>query len=128
MKDEVVKLGVNLNNCEFDRAHRVGFTKDKDGNPVTDRQMIVKFTTFRARSLVYRNRPKFGNRPDEGVRFYINQTKRRFQLKKMAMDYVKTLPNVDFIFVDINCSLCIRFKNGQFRHFNSHEELVNLVG
>ena len=45
----------------------------------------------------------------------------------MAMGYIKTNPNVNFIFVDINCSLCIRFKNGQFRYFNSHEQLVNLV-
>ena len=90
--------------------------------------MIVKVTTFRARTLVYRNRSTFGNRRNETEGFYIDQTKRRFQLKSMTMDYIKTKPNVDFIFVDINCSLCIRFQNGQFRCFNSHEEVVNLVG
>ena len=57
LKNEVAKLGVNLSNCEFDRPNRVGFSKDKDGNPVSDRQMIVKFT-FRARTLIYRSRHK----------------------------------------------------------------------
>ena len=128
VKEEIVKLGINLADCEFDRAHRVGFSKDKEGNPVKDRQMIVKFTSFRARSRVYQNRPKYENRNVEGVRFYIDQTKRRFNLKKMAIDYVKDKPNVDFCFVDINCSLCVRFKDGKFKNFSSHEELVNLVG
>ena len=130
VKNKVAKLGVRIRSgpTELDRAHRVGFSKDKDGNPVSDRQMIVKFTTFRARTLIYRSRPKYGNRSNDKVRFYIDQTKRRFQLKKMAMDYVKAKLNVDFVFVDINSSLCIKLKNGEYRYFNSHEELVNLVG
>ena len=61
------------------------------------------------------------------MRFYIDQTKRRFQLKKKAVEYVKTKPRVDFVFVDVNCSLSIRFKSGQFKYFNSEEELINLV-
>ena len=93
------------------------------------RQMIVKFTSFRARSIIYLNRVKGnGERVDGCVPFYIDQTKRRFQLKKMAMDYVKTKLNVDFLFVDINCNLCIRFKNGQYKFFNSEEEMINVVG
>ena len=79
--------------------------------------------------MAYRNRKKAnaGNRDGGGVRFYIDQTKRRFQLKKKAAEYVKTKPQVDFVFVDVNCSLCIRFKSGQLKYFNSEEELINLV-
>ena len=57
--------------------------------------MIVKFTTFRARTFVYLKRAKGG-----GVRFYIDQSKRRFNLRKMAVEYVKTEPDVVFVFVD----------------------------
>ena len=101
VKDEVAKLGVDCDARDFDRAHRVGKqTEDGQG-----RQMIVKFSTFRARTMAYRNRKKanVGNRDGGGVRFYIDQTKRRFQLKKKAGEYVKTKPQVDFVFVDINC-------------------------
>ena len=78
VKGEVAKLGLQVQDCEFDRAHRVGPTVDRAGNPIKDRQMIVRFTTFRARTAVYRGR-KNGNKD---VRFYIDQTKRRFELKK----------------------------------------------
>ena len=60
------------------------------------------------------------------MRFYIDQTKRRFQLRKTAVDMVKDKPDVDFVFVDINCNLCIRFKDGVFKFFNS-EELKNII-
>ena len=128
VKDEVLKLGVNLADCEFDRAHRVG--RVENGDVARDRQTIVKFATFRASTLVYRNRKKaVGERGlERNVKFYIDQTKRRFQLRKMAVEYVETKPLVDFVFVDVNCSLCIRFKNGEFKFFNSKEELINLVG
>ena len=125
VKDEVSKLGLEdkLLDFDFDRAHRVGPVRDQNGKLRTDRQMIVKFTSFRSRTAVYRGRKKEGN-----VRIYIDQTKRRFDLRKMAVDYVKTKPDVDFVFVDVNCSLCVRFKNGLFKFFNSEEELINLVG
>ena len=115
-------------NLDFDRAHRVSKPTDGQGNQVGERQMIVKFSTFRARTMAYRNRKKaVGNRDGGGVRFYIDQTKRRFQLKKKAVEYVQNKPQVDFVFVDVNGNLCIRLTNGQFKYFNSEEELVNLL-
>ena len=128
VKDEVGKLGLNLDDRDFDRAHRVGSPKDQNGKKKKERQMIVKFTSFKARTLVYQSRPKFNKDRVGGVRFYLDQTKRRFDLRKYAVEYVKNIPGVDFVFVDINCSLCIRFKNGDFKHFNSETELVSLVG
>ena len=127
VKDEVAKLGVVCDAGDFDRAHRVGKPTDGQGNQVGERQMIVKFSTFRARTMAYRNRKKAVGNHDGGVRFYIDQTKRRFQLKKKAVEYVQNKPQVDFVFVDVNCNLCIRLTNGQFKYFNSEEELVNLL-
>ena len=112
VKAEVAKLGITI-----------------DGNMVKERQMIVKFSTFRSRTLVYRNRKAATvTDTDNKVRFYIDQTKRRFELRKMADDYVRDKPNVDFVFVDINCNLCVRLKNGDYKFFNSKEELTNIVG
>ena len=90
--------------------------------------MIVKFTSFQARTVVYKNRTKYKGDRKAGIRFYLDQTKRRFDLRKLATDYVKSKPEVDFVFVDINCSLCIRFKDGQFKFFNSEEEMLNILG
>ena len=34
----------------------------------------------------------------------------------------------DFVFVDINCSFMHSVQNGEFKPFNSEEEMMNLVG
>ena len=123
--DVVFKLGLqnDLVDRDYDRAQRVGSSHDRDGKLRADRQMIVKFTSFWARSTVYRARPKVGD-----IQVYIDQTKRRFNFRKMAVDYVKDKPKVDFVFADINCSLCVRLKNGQFKFFCSKDELISTVG
>ena len=84
--------------------------------------MIAKFTT--SRTLVYRNQKKDRCR----VRFYIDQTKRRFELRESAVEYVKDKPDVDFMFVDNNYKLDIRFKTGKYVHFNSKGESINIIG
>ena len=58
VKTEVAKLGLNLQDSDFDRAHRIGPAKDSNGVEFKNRQMIVKFTYFRARTKVYQGRPK----------------------------------------------------------------------
>ena len=55
-------------------------------------------------------------------------TKRRFQLKKPAIERSKNNPNVDFVFADKNCSVGVRFKNGVFKFFNSVEEMTSVLG
>ena len=122
VKAEVVKLGVTLSDCEFDRAHRIGpINKDRAGN-VLPNPMIVRFTSWRARTAVYRSRTKNGK-----VRFYIDLTKRRFLLKKQAMIKTDDNPLVSFVFADVNNNLCLRLANGQFKFFNSEYELDNIL-
>ena len=124
VKKVIQNLGIELDERDFDRAHRVSKPFDREGNPVKDRQIIVKFTSFRVRTKVYRNRGKDAGKP----RFYLDQTLRRYQLRQMAVEYVKNKPNVHFVFVDVNCNLCVRMNSGQFKFFNSEEELIKIVG
>ena len=124
VKNEIQNLGIDLDERDFDRAHRVGKPIDREGNPAKDRQIIVKFTSFRARTKVYRNRAKDEGKP----RFYIDQTLRRYKLRQKAVEYVKNKSNVHFVFVDVNCNLCVRMNNGQYKFFNSEEELIKIVG
>ena len=51
-------LGIDLADRDFDRAHHVGKPIDREGNPVKDRQFIVKFTPLRAWTKVCCNRVK----------------------------------------------------------------------
>ena len=37
------------------------------------------------------------------------------------------IPSVDFVFADINCHLTVRTKSGRFHHFNSQEQLLEIL-
>ena len=124
VKAEVSKLGLDPESYSFDRAHRIGKERrDSKGKPLP-RQMIVRLLYWSDRNEIYQARPK-----ERGakVKFYADLTKRRLDLKKLAIEHVKDLQNVDFVFTDINCNLVVRFKDGQLRYFNSVEELNRIL-
>ena len=79
VKEEIAKMeNVHLDlDRVIDRAHRVGPKRDREGNRV-QRAMIVRFTSWRARTHVYTSR-----KTSKGdVKFFTDLTKRRFDLKK----------------------------------------------
>ena len=107
---------------EIDRAHRIGAPKkDVNGKPLAQ-PIIVRFTSWKARTTVYRNRVKKGD-----VRFYIDLTKRRFLLKKTAMELVKDNDKVLYVFADVNNNICLRLKDNTVRFFNSEVELKSIL-
>ena len=59
--------------------------------------MIVRFVSCRARTAIYRARKKDGN-----VKIYMDLTKRRFMLKKLAQERIKGNSSGDFAFADVN--------------------------
>lgn len=101
-----------------DRAHRIGERNvDDDGN--VRQQMIVKFRCFRERTMVYRARKKAA-----AVKIRLDLTKQRLSLLKKAMDLVEARKDtMDYAFADINCSLAVKLKNGNFVYFTSIESL-----
>ena len=123
VKAEFEKLGdihVNLD-LAIDRVHRIGRRKDLHGNLV-NRPMIVRFTSWKDRTAIYKKRNKQGD-----VRFFIDLTKRRFQLKKMAVEKVQGNPKVNFVYADINNNICLMLPNWEKKVFNSEEELDSLL-
>lgn len=120
---EIVQMipDLTISDYQFDRAHRVGKAKTKSDGTVS-RQMIVRLNSWTARSLVYKNRKTLGN-----YRVYMDLTKRRFDLKNLAIERVKDNNKVSFVMADINCSLCLRLVTGRFRYFNSKIELDSIL-
>ena len=124
VKNEIRKLDVDIDlDSALDRAHRIGKIKVNEDGIVINRPMIVRFVSWKARTAVYRQREKRGD-----IRFYIDLTKRRFLLKKTAIDRVKGNDLVNFVFADVNNNLCLRLTNGTLRFFNSEAELNNILG
>ena len=126
VKEEILKLGddVHLNlDWAIDRAHRVGPSKDKQGKNI-ERAMIVRFTSWRARTVVYTNRKKGNN---QGAKFYVDLTKRRFDLKKKAEEKTRDNPLVKFAYADVNNNICLMMEDGTKKFFNSEDELDSIL-
>ena len=109
--------GVKVTKCDIQRAHRVG--KVNSSKP---RQIIVKFKAWQTRTSIYK-----GRRSLVDNKIFLDLTKRRFNLKKLAVERVQDNDMVDFVFSDINCSLCLRSSDGKFRYFNSDSELEKIL-
>ena len=124
VKKVLSDLDVNIPDVVIDRAHRVGKpTKTKKWGD--NHTMIVRFSTYRHRSILYRARKgqhKYGIRLD--------LTSKRFALLRQTQDLVKeqgTKCKADFAFADINCQLNFRMKDGSFKYFTTFEQANDIL-
>ena len=115
MKD----MNCGLNPDDIDRAHRIGSKRTDDDSGAVSQQIIVKFKSFRQRTLFYRNRAKAKN----GIKVRLDLTKRRLSILNEAKEFAKEIPSIDFVFCDINCNLAVKLKSGQFLYFDSVGDL-----
>ena len=122
VKSVIEESEADVSEAYLDRAHRVGKPfVDHDGT--RKQQIIVKFSTWYHRTLFYRARKKLSS-----AKVYLDLTQTRFKLLKDSRAKVQGNSKVDFVFADVNCSLCVRLKNGTFKSFNSDEELDKILG
>ena len=117
IKRLVNEAGVDIPDSNIDRAHRIGPKKEKK------QAIIVKFTTFRHRTLLYRARRKLKN----GVKLHIDLSKKRFKLLLDAQKYVENVGEVQFVYADINCNLKVKFRNNDESFFTSMQELEDFL-
>ena len=117
IKRLVNEAGVDIPDSNIDRAHRIGPKKDKK------QAIIVKLTTFRHRSLLYRARRKLKN----GVKLHIDLSKKRFKLLLDAQKYVENVGEVRFVYADVNYNLKVKFRNNDERFFTSMQELEDFL-
>ena len=84
------------------------------------RPIIVRFTTWRHRTMVYRKRKDCVN-----CRITLDLTKTCMDIKE-AIDLARDNDHISYAFADINCSLCVKLSNGSFKFFNTIDDLNNL--
>ena len=115
------EIDVDVSADGIDRAHRVGRKGIKnDGS--SSQTMIVKLHTWEDRSAIYKARKKLKNK-----RIYVDLTTRRANLLTLAQTMVRSNPNYDFAFSDINCRLGVKGICGTFKFFNNKKELLDLL-
>ena len=116
VKEIVKESEADVPDHVIDRAHRVGRSVIHNGE--RKQQVIVKFTTWHHRSNFYKNRKKLSS-----AKVYIDLTHTKFKLLKHCQEKVRESDVVEYIFADINCSLCAKLCNGQYKYFSSEQQL-----
>ena len=126
LKDCYSKMNLEYNDEEIDRVHRIGQSmKLEDGKEV--KSLIVKFKSWNARKRFYQSRPKW--KPGSKSPFVVTTdlTTRRYGLLKHARGIVEKMENIQYAFVDINCSLGLKSKTGKLYFFNSKSEFNDVL-
>ena len=85
--------------------------------------IIVRFTTFRHRTLFYTNRKKIKS----GDRIRFDLTKDRYNLLVSARKRVNNCPEVNYVYADINCRFKVKLADESHKFFESIEELNGIL-
>jgi len=107
------EMGVDVPSEGIERAHRVG--KER-------KAIIVKFTSFKYRTQLYRKRNKNGP-----VKIHLDLTKQRLSLLDKAKELITDDCNVEFVFADINCNTVARMKDNSYKFFKNVDEFTNFL-
>ena len=108
-RDLFKKAEVEIPDAVLDGSHRIS----KENNDV-----IISFTTFRHRTLFYRNCKKLKNQS-----IHLDFTKSRLSLLNEARKLIENNENIAFCYADINCRCELRFKNNDELFFESLDVL-----
>ena len=92
------KVCPNLSGDCIDRAHPIGPDYTSYKSQEKCRSIMVRFVSFKHRTLFYRKRASLKN-----VRVKIDLTKRQYEVLKKAITLVTGNNDVQYVFTDVNC-------------------------
>ena len=91
----------------------------------------MKFKSWKARQKFYNARPRDQKddkkKPRQNFSISVDLTRRHYQILSEARGIAKDINRIIFVFVNINCSLGVRYDNGSFDYFDNEQELSNII-
>ena len=114
-------LKVDISDSVIDRAHRIGKEREDTETSKKHRAIIVRFTTWRHKTAVYRARKKCND-----YKFRLDLTHRRAKLLEKANEWLKDKSSC-FAMADVNCRLCLKLEDGKFYYFDTEYDLIDLL-
>ena len=117
-------LKFNSPEYAIDRVHRIGNTKEDVKGNITQ-PIIVRFTSLRARTVLYKARKIIKSKFKYAVS--LDLTKTRLSLLNQAREIVENIENIQFVYSDINCNLRALTAEGKHVRFNSICDLQNVI-
>ena len=119
IKEEKCDIPINM----VDRAHRIGKVYTDEDSKKEKQDVIVRFTTFRHRTLFYKSRKSFKS----DVKVRLDLTKSRYSVLRDARNLVEREAMIKFVYADINCNLKVHPAVGTDKFFNSIDELKYII-
>ena len=121
---EIDHLGVEIDDIEIDRAHRIERPfKDQHGR--LQQPVIVRFISWGARNLLYQARKR------SSLRMRPHLTRRRERTLQDARDKIDSYDHVreavSYVFVDRNCTLQAKSTDGKLYGFSTETEFDSVV-
>ena len=104
---------VTILDAVLDRAHRVS---------KSNHDVIVRFTTFRQRTLLYRKRKTL-----KGKSVHLDLTKSRLKLLNNAKHLISSKSDINFCDADINFRCKVRHSDGKESLFESISDLEDIL-
>ena len=104
---------VTIPDAVLDRAHRVS---------KSNHDVIVRFTTFRHRTLFYRKCKTL-----KGKSVHLDLTKSRLKLLSDAKNLISSRSDIAFCYADINCRCKVRYSDGKELFFKSISDLEDIL-
>ena len=98
--------GVEIPDTVIDWAHMIGVLYVNKTTKKSCKSVIVRFSTFCHRTIVYRAKKNMKN----PARVKIDLKKKRHNLLVSANKYVSNIDSVKFGYVDVNCKLKIKWE------------------
>ncbi len=122
IKVECTKLGLPIDDADFDHCHRNGKIITTAGG--RKQTVLLKMRSWRGRNVIYGNRHKFP------FKIYNDLTLRRRALLGDANEMIAS-PDVkrvvEYAMADKNCKLKLKSTSGRYLHFNSIAEFTSAV-
>ena len=124
-------LELPFNEEVIDQAHRVGKEYTNKISKKKVKSITVKFKLWKAHQKLYNARPrvqKDGKKKlCQNFSISVDLTRKHYQLSSEAKGIVKYINEINFAFVNINCSLGVRYDNASFNWIDSEQELHNII-
>ena len=121
---EIDKLGLEIDDCEVDRAHRAE-QRYMDSNGRWQQPVIVRFISWGARNVMYQSRKQSRYRYRAHLTEYrqavLENARNRLLTHKMYAE------KIDYVFADKNCTLTAHSVDGRFLGFSSDLEFDSLL-
>ena len=125
LKEICAESNLEIADSHLDRAHRIGKSYFDKIQKVRCKSIIIRFNTFRHRTLLYGVKEHIKQKKEYKITLYL--TKRRYLMLSKANKLASDNQNANFCYADVNCRLKIRWNDNQEDFFDTLEDLRDLL-